>query len=157
MGCLGQEPLGSIPCLTCPCSSAHVWGHWDAGMLWDHPNDRQQGTWRGTSPSPGAIAQQAYVGARAHQLSGSNPDYSTSWKCCCLGQGDKAAQLDGGRDSGLHTQAKHSPTSPAGKRLHRREKALGNDGGLWWLHPCQSAEPAGSRSPPWGQAALCDS
>lgn len=79
----------------------------------------------GTSSSPGAIAWQTCVGARAHQLSGSNPDHSMSWKCCCLGQEYKAAQL--GRGRGLHIQAKHS--SPAGKRLYRREKALGK----WWV------------------------
>lgn len=35
------------------------------------------------------------------------------------------AQQVAGRGSGLHIQAKHSPTSPSGKRLYRREKALG--------------------------------
>lgn len=60
-------------------------------------------------------------------------------------------QLDGGRGSGLHTQAKHSPTSPAGKRLYRREKALDNDG--WslvaaFLPVCRASwEPFSSLGP----------
>lgn len=35
------------------------------------------------------------------------------------------AQQVEGRGAGFHIQAKHSPTSPAGKRLYGREKALG--------------------------------
>lgn len=80
-----------------------------------------------TSSTPGAIAWKPRVGARAHQLPGSNPDYSTGSAGSAAAWIRETKQLSWVGEEALDFLSRPNTARPppAGKRLFRGERALG--------------------------------